>query len=392
MYPSADDARLRRLRPGPRARARGARPRARAGRARPPRRRQAAVSAARAPDAARRAGSAGRRLRALPRPDRPDRGAGGPRAARRHGPRPGRRERRRDPGRPRRDAARRPARRDRDRRLGATCAGAWRSGARRPAARRRSSTAASISSASAPLARADGPAPAFLCVGSLTERKNVVRLARAFERLGEGTLTFVGDGPLRAAARGTAGRRAHGAGRRTTGSPATRRPRTSLCQPSLVEPFGQSALEALACGRPVVATPRRRAARSSCRAEAGVLVDPLDEDALAGALRAAAALPVPNEAARAAAELHDVRRQARGSRRFSSEPLEVGEPDLHERPHGVLETRLARDRERLLVALARLLGRDALLQPVVAGDEKLLDPGPCVLLGVSSSGGCTAGA
>ena len=39
--------------------------------------------------------------------------------------------------------------------------------------------------------------PAFLCLGALTERKNVVRLADAFERLGAGTLTFVGDGPLR---------------------------------------------------------------------------------------------------------------------------------------------------------------------------------------------------
>jgi glycosyltransferase involved in cell wall biosynthesis len=43
---------------------------------------------------------------------------------------------------------------------------------------------------------------------------------------------------------------------------------------------------------------------------AGVLVDPLDEDALAEALRSAAALPVPNPAARAAAEAHDVRLQA----------------------------------------------------------------------------------
>ena len=43
---------------------------------------------------------------------------------------------------------------------------------------------------------------------------------------------------------------------------------------------------------------------------AGVLVDPLDEDALVAALRDAAALPVPNPAAREAAEQHDVRRQA----------------------------------------------------------------------------------
>src|SRR5262249_37813206 len=41
-----------------------------------------------------------------------------------------------------------------------------------------------------------GP-PGILCVGALDERKNVVRLADAFACLGEGTLTFAGDGPLR---------------------------------------------------------------------------------------------------------------------------------------------------------------------------------------------------
>jgi len=56
------------------------------------------------------------------------------------------------------------------------------------------------------------------------------------------------------------------------------------------------------------------------------------------------------------------------------EPLEVREADLDQRTHGVLEPGLHRDRERLLVALARLLERDTLLQAVVAGDEQLLDP------------------
>jgi glycosyltransferase involved in cell wall biosynthesis len=45
-------------------------------------------------------------------------------------------------------------------------------------------------------------------------------------------------------------------------------------------------------------------------AEAGVLVDPLDEAELARALEAAAGFPAPNEAARAAAAAHDVRIQA----------------------------------------------------------------------------------
>src|SRR5438094_9572243 len=38
----------------------------------------------------------------------------------------------------------------------------------------------------------------YLCIGSLIQRKNVLRLASAFEPLVEGTLTFVGDGPLHA--------------------------------------------------------------------------------------------------------------------------------------------------------------------------------------------------
>ena len=45
----------------------------------------------------------------------------------------------------------------------------------------------------------------FLCVGSLSERKNVLRLARAFESRAEGELAFVGDGPLRPALEGRPG-------------------------------------------------------------------------------------------------------------------------------------------------------------------------------------------
>jgi glycosyltransferase involved in cell wall biosynthesis len=154
------------------------------------------------------------------------------------------------------------------------------------------------------LARTDGPAPAFLCVGTLDERKNVVRLARAFERLGEGTLTFVGDGPLRAQLEGRPGVRVVGAV-----------PQEELvhhlaacdvvCQPSLVEPFGLALLEAMASGRSVVGT-RVGGHAEFVPLEAGILVDPLDEEALAAALRDAASRPVPNEAARAAAARHDL--------------------------------------------------------------------------------------
>jgi glycosyltransferase involved in cell wall biosynthesis len=150
--------------------------------------------------------------------------------------------------------------------------------------------------------------PAFLCVGSLTERKNVVRLARAFERLGgTGTLTFVGDGPLRRELEDRRGVVLAGRVRHDE-VPHWIARASVVCQPSLLEPFGQSLLEAMACGRPVVAT-RIGGPPEFVPPEAGVLVDPADEEALAAALGAAAELPCPNAAARAAAEAHDVRRQ-----------------------------------------------------------------------------------
>jgi glycosyltransferase involved in cell wall biosynthesis len=152
----------------------------------------------------------------------------------------------------------------------------------------------------------EGP-PRFLCVGTLEERKNVVRLADAFAEAGEGTLTFAGDGSLRRRLEGRAGvklvgRVAHGE------IPGLLAESTVLCQPSLIEPLGQALLEGMAAGRSVVAT-RIGGPPEFVPPEAGVLVDPLDLEGLAGALRQAAALPCPNEAARAAAGAHDVRRQ-----------------------------------------------------------------------------------
>ncbi len=64
----------------------------------------------------------------------------------------------------------------------------------------------------------------------------------------------------------------------------------------------------MACGRSVVAT-RVGGPPEFVPPEAGVLVDPLDVDDLFRALETAATLPTPNEAARAAARLHDVRLQ-----------------------------------------------------------------------------------
>lgn len=153
-----------------------------------------------------------------------------------------------------------------------------------------------------------GPAPLYVCVGTLSERKNVVRLARAFERLGRGSLVFVGDGPDRPA---LAGRE------RVTLVGRVRQQDVSrwmtacdvLCQPSLVEPFGQALLEAMASERSVVGT-LVGGPPEFVPPEAGVLVDPHDEDSILEGLRRTSSLPCPNPDARAAAAEHDVRIQA----------------------------------------------------------------------------------
>src|SRR5215207_7862605 len=116
--------------------------------------------------------------------------------------------------------------------------------------------------------------PVFVCVGSLIQRKNVVRLADAFGTLDGGRLVFVGDGPLRSELEGRpnveiTGRVPHDEVPRYISEA------TVLCQPSLIEPFGQALLEAMAAGRSVVAT-RIGGPPEFVPPEAGVLVDPLD--------------------------------------------------------------------------------------------------------------------
>lgn len=155
--------------------------------------------------------------------------------------------------------------------------------------------------------------PRFLAIGSLIERKNVVRLADAFARVRDASaptasLAFLGDGPLRGELEGRPGVRVVG---RVAHDEVPRWVAAAdvVCQPSLREPFGQAALEALACARSVVAT-REGGPREFVTPQAGAIVDPLDVDDIARGLRHAASLPSPNPAARSAAEPHDVRRQA----------------------------------------------------------------------------------
>ena len=150
--------------------------------------------------------------------------------------------------------------------------------------------------------------PAYVAVGGLTERKNPVRLADAFATLGRGSLTFVGDGPLRSKLEGRegvsiVGRVSHDA------VPGYLAAAEVVCGVALVEPFGQAILEGMAAGKTVVAT-SVGGPPEFVPAEAGLLVDPLDVPGLARALEEAASFPSPNESARAAASAHDVRLQA----------------------------------------------------------------------------------
>ena len=161
----------------------------------------------------------------------------------------------------------------------------------------------------------DGP-PAFLCVGALDERKNVVRLADAFAELGEGTLTFAGDGPLRARLEGRDGVRLLGRVPHDA-IPGLLAESRVLCQPSLLEPLGQALLEGMACGRSVVAT-KIGGPPEFVPPDAGILVDPLDVAALTEALRAAAAFPCPNDAARGPPPRTTSAARPSGSRRSSA--------------------------------------------------------------------------
>ncbi len=167
----------------------------------------------------------------------------------------------------------------------------------------------------------DGDGPAFLCVGSLIERKNVVALAGAFERLGAGRLAFVGDGPLRAQLEGRPGVTIVGRIPQAE-VPSWIAACDVLCQPSLIEPFGQATLEGMAMERSVVAT-TIGGPPEFVTPEAGVLVDPTDHDALAAALGRArrAAEPEPRRPRR--------RRRARRTRqaaRMAAGPRAGGPP------------------------------------------------------------------
>ena len=154
----------------------------------------------------------------------------------------------------------------------------------------------------------DGEGPRYLFLGSLDERKNIARLLAALDSLPEGRLAVLGAGPSEDVVRRhprvrLVGRRPHAEVAQWMAACDV------LCQPTLVEAFGQAILEAMASGRSVVATSVGGPPEFVTPA-CGVLVDPLDVQAIALGMQTASRLPRPNLEARAAAAAHDVRLQA----------------------------------------------------------------------------------
>jgi glycosyltransferase involved in cell wall biosynthesis len=144
-------------------------------------------------------------------------------------------------------------------------------------------------------AEAGGAAPYFLFVGNLEPRKNLARALRAFARvassLPEHRFVIAGapgwkyEDVLREAARPELAGRVELRGYVPEEElPRLYRDATAFVYPSLYEGFGMPVIEAMACGTPVLTS--NVAALPELAQGAAVLVDPLDEEALAGALHA----------------------------------------------------------------------------------------------------------
>ncbi len=161
--------------------------------------------------------------------------------------------------------------------------------------------------ARAALGLGDIPGSIVVYVGGLDERKNIVRLRDAVLGIPGATLLAVGDGPLRSEL--SASDKIRAVGRVPHDQvPAYMAAADVVALPSLVEPFGQVVLEAMAMQRPVLTTTIGGPAELVTDA-AGALADPYDVEAIRSGLLKAIALGVPNPAGRVAAAQHDLSTQ-----------------------------------------------------------------------------------
>lgn len=146
---------------------------------------------------------------------------------------------------------------------------------------------------SAPIDMPAAP-PAILCVAHMYPRKNLGALLKAYAHLQDAGIPFqgwiVGEGPCRIAWERL--RDALGLGDRVKflGTISRRelkdryRKAAIFCLPSVQEGFGIVFLEAMACGKPIVAGRRAAVPETVADGETGILVDPDESAALAEAL------------------------------------------------------------------------------------------------------------
>jgi glycosyltransferase involved in cell wall biosynthesis len=163
---------------------------------------------------------------------------------------------------------------------------------------------------------ADGPRVAY--VGTLIPRKNVARLMAAFAAArvewGGGSLALVGDGPERstlevlAADLGIVGSVRFEGSVEPADVPRWLRAADVACLVSEREGFGLAAIEALACGRPVVVARSVPASTAVTDGVTGALCDAYDVTGMATALVRAAALK-PGAVARVAAQPYSLARE-----------------------------------------------------------------------------------
>ncbi len=178
--------------------------------------------------------------------------------------------------------------------------------------------------------------PLVAAVGGLTDRKNPLTLLQAFARVRarrpDARLALVGDGPLAGAV--DAGARRLGLAGALVRPGAVPHAEVAdwvtaadvLALVSRVEPLGIAALEALAAGRPVVATRAGGAREVVPDPEAGRVVDPADPGAIATALLAVLDDPPAPEACRRAAQPHSLERQSERVAAILRDAASAGRP------------------------------------------------------------------
>ncbi|NCC52210.1 MAG: glycosyltransferase, partial [Spartobacteria bacterium] len=157
-----------------------------------------------------------------------------------------------------------------------------------------------------PVAPLDLPRPVFLGCGMLGDVKRFDLTIEAVAQLGQGSLLLLGKGDqekrLAALGRQKLGPRFAITSVPYEAMPSYYRAADVVTVPSTGESFGMVYLEAMACGKPVVATHDRN--RERIIGDAGELLDPADIPAYAQALKRAAETTYPTSP-RAQAETFD---------------------------------------------------------------------------------------